>query len=171
MLSVHPADTPARLAAVRGLMQEFLAWHRERHVADLRLVNAYFDQSAWDTELAALPGPYAPPAGRLLLASWDGEPAGCVALKPCVESGCEMKRMFVVPRLHGRGIGRALAVQLLVQAQLLGYRSMRLDTSVRQREALGLYRSLGFVETAPPPELSPALREWLVFMVLSLRVG
>jgi len=79
-----------------------------------------------------------------------------------------MKRMFVDPRWHGKGVGRALAESLIGHARAAGYRAMRLDTSIRQAEALRLYERLGFRRVAPAAGLSQHLREWLVFMSLAL---
>ena len=75
-----------------------------------------------------------------------------------------MKRMFVDPRFHGSGIGRALAEELLAVAKASGYAVMRLDTSKRQTEAQQLYRKLGFREISPYYDLPQPLIEWLVFM-------
>ena len=79
-----------------------------------------------------------------------------------------MKWMFVYPDLHGQGVGRALAEAVLRAAREAGYRSMLLDTSFRQAEALALYRRLGFRTIEPYYALPAALREWLVFMALDL---
>jgi GNAT superfamily N-acetyltransferase len=171
MIHIELAQTGPALDEVRTLMREFLAWHRERHVSDLHLVERYFDAVAFEAELAGLPGPYAPPAGGLLLARWQGGAAGCVALKPLAEGGCEMKRMFVRPALQGHGTGRALATRLLEEARRAGHAWMQLDTSIRQKEAAGLYRSLGFRDVPAPAGLDAPLREWLVFMRLDLRAG
>jgi len=164
VIAVADAATPAQLDAVRMLMRAFVAWHRARHVDDLHLIDAYFDAAAFDAELAALPGVYAPPRGRLLLATLAGAPAGCVALKPVDAERCEMKRMFVYPHLQGQGVGRALGQRIVEHARACGYRVMRLDTSIRQAEAKGLYARLGFREIAPYYDVPPDVREWLVFM-------
>jgi GNAT superfamily N-acetyltransferase len=149
-------------------MRAFIAWHRARHQQDLALTDAYFDPVAFEAELAGLPGKYGPPRGRLLLATVDDRPAGCVALREIDRDRCEMKRMFVYPDWHGRGIGRALADGIIADGRRLGYRSMLLDTSIRQAEALALYRQLGFREIEPYYELPDDLRRWLVFMALPL---
>ena len=81
---------------------------------------------------------------------------------------CEMKRMFVYTRLHGRGIGRALADRVVAEAKAAGYGRMRLDTSIGQAEAIGLYKSAGFQPIAPYYSLPDDVRHWLVFMELCL---
>jgi GNAT superfamily N-acetyltransferase len=168
MIKILNATTDDQLNHVRDLIRAFVAWHRQRHQADLSLIDQYFDAKAFEEELATLPGKYAPPKGRLQLALYDDQPAGCIALRELDTRICEMKRMFVYPELQGKGIGRALAETLIREAQTIGYTRMQLDTSVRQVEAQNLYRSLGFKEIAPYYELPEELKSWLVFMELSL---
>ena len=168
MIKILNVITDDQLNHVRDLIRAFVAWHRQRHQADLALIDQYFDAKAFEEELATLPGKYALPKGRLQLALYDDQPAGCIALRELDTRICEMKRMFVYPELHGKGIGRALAETLIRDAQTSGYTRMQLDTSVRQVEAQNLYRSLGFKEIAPYYELPEELKSWLVFMELSL---
>jgi len=166
--SVQVPVTSAQLDQVRSLMRSFIAWHKERHREDIHLIDAYFDADAFEQELASLPGMYAPPQGQLLLATVDGSPAGCVALRQIDAGCCEMKRMFVYTQFHGQGVGRALAEAIVKAAKALGYRTMRLDTSIRQSEAKGLYRRLGFRPIEPYYQVPEDMKNWLVFMELAL---
>ena len=163
-IDVFTPATAAELDAVRALIRAFVAWHRSRHQQDLELIDRYFDAAEFEHELADLPGKYGPPDGALLLATADGAPAGCVALRRIDETTCEMKRMFVYPEMQGAGIGRALAHGILDEARRLGYASMVLDTSIRQSEAQTLYRKLGFRPTEPYYDMADDVRDWLVFM-------
>ena len=121
-----------------------------------RLVDEYasslgisLDFQNFDQELAGLPGDYAPPSGRLLVALWEGEPAGCVALKRLEGRICEMKRLYTRPRFRGCGIGRALCEVVIEEARRIGYERMRLDTLPFMEAAKALYLSLGFRDIAP----------------------
>jgi len=104
----------------------------------------------FDAELAGLPGDYAPPEGRLLLAEWEGQLAGCGALHKLENDVCEMKRLYLRPQFRGKGIGRVMAERLIAEARIIGYRRMRLDTvGPVMKDAVAMYRKLGFKEIAP----------------------
>jgi ribosomal protein S18 acetylase RimI-like enzyme len=130
--------------------------------ATVRLFNAYasaleVDLSYQDfvTELATLPGKYAPPAGEILLAREShGEPLGCVGLRPIKPEGCcEMKRLYVSPKARGFGLGRALIDAVIAEAVRIGYSEMRLDTLPTMTEAISLYKKAGFVPIDPYYEM------------------
>jgi GNAT superfamily N-acetyltransferase len=104
----------------------------------------------FDQELKNLPGDYAPPGGRLLLAVDDDQLAGCIAMRKLAPGVCEMKRLFVRPMHRAKGLGRTLVNAIIDEARNLGYTTMRLDTLPgRMDEAIALYRSIGFVAIAP----------------------
>ena len=80
----------------------------------------------FETEVATLPGEYAHPRGRLLLARDDGAVAGCIAMRPLTGETCEMKRLYVRPQYRAAGVGRQLVEYLIAEARSLGYRQMYL---------------------------------------------
>ena len=152
--AIAPADA-GDVDTVRALFREYEA-----------LLGVDLCFQAFDEELRGLPGDYAPPEGRLLLARRADDVAGCVALRPLAQGVCEMKRLFVHPEFRGRGVGRALACAVIDQAREVGYDAMRLDTLERLREAMSLYESLGFRRIDPYRDNQ---LEDAVFMELTLR--
>jgi ribosomal protein S18 acetylase RimI-like enzyme len=138
MLHIIAAETDDRLNDTRGLLEEYAA-----------SLGVDLDFQNFHEELRHLPGDYAPPAGRLLLALWHGEIAGCIALRPFGEGICEMKRLYVRPRFQGLGIGRALAEAVIHEACMIGYARLRLDTLPSMTRARAMYAALGFRDIAP----------------------
>jgi putative acetyltransferase len=136
-LRITPA-TDADLDDVRALLRAY--------AAGLGFSLAF---QGFDEELDSLPGAYAPPDGALLVARSGGETGGCVALRPLAPGICEMKRLFVKPEWRGRGAGEALARAIILEAQRLGYRTMRLDTTPEMASAQSLYARLGFRDIPP----------------------
>ncbi len=121
---------------VRELFREYQSWLG---------VDLCFQ--SFEEELATLPGKYAPPRGKLLLAEVDGRLAGVIGLRALGEDICEMKRLYVRDWAKGQGIGRALVDRLVAEARALGYRAMRLDTlQSTMPQANHLYDQLGFRE-------------------------
>ena len=167
-IKILDATSEEHLDHVRDLINAFLKWHLNRHLEDIDLINEYFDPKDFEEELASLPGKYSMPSGKLLLAFYNDQPAGCVALKKIDDHSCEMKRMFVYPEFHGKGIGYALAKAIIDEAKKIGYSSMKLDTSIRQIEAQKLYQGFGFKNTEAYYELPEKVKNWLVFMELKL---
>jgi GNAT superfamily N-acetyltransferase len=168
VIAIAEASTAAQLDDVRALMRAFVGWHRKRHAEDAQLIERYFNEAEFEAELAGLPGKYAPPKGRLLIAYHDSGAAGCVALRDLGDGVCEMKRMFVPEGLRGLGVGRALGESIIDAARQAGYCSMRLDTSKNQMEAMRLYERFGFRRIPPYYALPDDLRDWLVFFELTL---
>ena len=137
-MRIIQAQTAAELDAVRELFDEYQGGLG---------VDLCFQGFA--EELANLPGRYAPPGGRLLLALDGTHAAGCVALRALEEGICEMKRLFVRPAYRGQGLGCRLAMQIVNEAPALGYRLMRLDTLDILESAMRMYAAMGFQRRAP----------------------
>jgi len=136
---IFQANTPDEIDRVRTLFEEYASG------VGISLCFQNFDR-----ELKNLPGDYAPPDGRLLLATQDNQLAGCIALRKLAPGVCEMKRLFVRPAYRGTGLGRVLAETIIDEARKLGYTHMRLDTLPgRMDKAISMYHSIGFTEIAP----------------------
>jgi ribosomal protein S18 acetylase RimI-like enzyme len=134
-ITVVSADSPALVDAARRLFEEY--------AAGLGIDLSYQDFSS---ELAGLPGAYAPPDGCLLVGFDGTRPAGCVALRDLGDQICEMKRLYVQPRARRLGLGRGLVEAAVAFARGSRYRALRLDTIPSMTAAQSLYRSLGFRE-------------------------
>ncbi|MDX6576217.1 MAG: hypothetical protein QOE96_2170 [Blastocatellia bacterium] len=139
LMEIIHAKSAGDIDHARELFKEYEAWLE----IDLCFQN-------FEKELAELPGKYAPPDGRLLLALVEGNVAGCVAQRKIGEGICEIKRLFLRPAFRGRGLGRQLAEAIIQEAKRIGYERMRLDTlPPKMNDAIALYRSLGFKEIEP----------------------
>ena len=138
-MRIFQANSDQDIQQARGLFEEYAAG------LGISLCFQNFDQ-----ELKNLPGDYAPPDGRLLLATENDQLAGCIALRNLGEGVCEMKRLFVRPAYRGQRLGKILVESIIDEARKLGYTHMRLDTLPgRMDKAIALYRSMGFVEIGP----------------------
>jgi carbonic anhydrase len=137
-MTVVQAQSPEQIEIARVLLGEYAAG------LNIDLCFHNFDQ-----EVAGLPGNYAPPSGRLLLAIADEQVAGCIALRPFGPSDCEMKRLYVRPEFRGQGLGKKLVTTMIDAAREMGYERMLLDTLPgKMDEAIALYHSFGFREIA-----------------------
>jgi putative acetyltransferase len=135
MLKIHQADKGKYLEFARRFFEEYAA-----------SLDFDLDFQNFEEEFSSLPGEYASPTGRLLVATYGDEPAGCIALRKLEERICEMKRLYVKPQFRDMGIGRALTEALIGEAKQMGYVRMRLDTVPSMQRARALYKSLGFRE-------------------------
>ena len=133
------AQSSEEVSRARELFEEYAEW------LGFSLCFQNFDK-----ELAGLPGDYAPPGGRLMLAAENDETVGCVALRKIGDGVCEMKRLYVRPKFRGKGLGRTLAEKIIEAAREIGYHRMRLDTLPgKMDQAIVMYRSLGFKNIEP----------------------
>ena len=154
ILRILGDDDQVEIEHVRQFFRNYAAW--------LGVGLAYQN---FGEEMAALPGRYSAPSGRLFFAELDGKPAGCVGIRSATEGVCEMKRLYVEPETRGHGVGRELALAGIKAAKSLGYRKIMLDTLPAMRIAVKLYRELGFKEA---PAYYPTPVEGTMFLALDL---
>jgi len=133
MIQITTADFPRQLETVRAIFREYAV----SLDIDLGFQN-------FESELAGLPGKFAAPRGRVLLAYNHEELIGCVAMRPLDDTTCEMKRLYVRPSGRGLRAGRQLATRICDIARETGYHCIRLDSLPTMQAALDLYASLGF---------------------------
>ena len=138
MTTIRPAAFPADAEAVLDIWREFVA-----------SPSVSLNYQNYEAEFADLPGKYAPPDGRLIVAERDGALDGCIALRKVDDQICEMKRLYVRPRARGAGLGLQLVARLIEEAGEAGYAEMRLDVLAEFERAKILYRQLGFVAAKP----------------------
>jgi len=161
-MKIIEAQTPAEMEQIKILIREYYGFLAREHGLDI-------SYQGIEDELANLPGKYAAPKGRLILAIKADQAVGCAALRPIDDEVCELKRMYVLPQNRGQGIGKALAQTLIEEARRIGYRFMRLDTGNFLTAAIKLYESLGFKQIEPYNDVPEEIREIAIFMELDLK--
>jgi DNA-binding MarR family transcriptional regulator/GNAT superfamily N-acetyltransferase len=161
---VTAMDEVCRLLLLAGLVIERVdpaspaaRWCVAQYFAELdRRFESGFDAS---TSLPTPDDDFQPPGGAFLVASADGEPVACGAVRTIAPAVGYLKRMWVSEGVRGLGLGRRLLEALEEQARELGMTTLRLETNDALQEAIGLYRSAGFREV-PPFNSEPYARHW-----------
>jgi GNAT superfamily N-acetyltransferase len=138
-VSIRKAATVTDIELARALFAEYADW-----------LNVDLCFQGFDEELRTLPGAYAPPRGRILLAGHETDAFACIALRafaPAVVG--EIKRLYVRPAHRGEGWGGRLVAAVLAEARAIGYEELKLDTLDWMSAARALYESVGFCSCAP----------------------
>lgn len=138
MIEITHAEFPDDLEHVVAIFREYVA-----------SPSVSLDFQDYEAEFAGLPGKYAAPDGRLLLAWKEGAVVGCAALRRVDAESCEMKRVYVRPTARGEGLGRRLVDSILGEARAAGYSRICLDVLPEFTVAQGIYESLGFRPASP----------------------
>lgn len=155
-VSIRVATTAGDVELARALFVEYARW-----------LNVDLCFQGFADELRTLPGAYAPPRGRLLLAGHEPDAFGCIALRPLAEAGVgEVKRLYVQPAHRTEGWGKRLVAEVLSAARAIGYDELRLDTLEWMHAARALYLRTGFAR-CPPYYDNPL--PGVVYMSLRLR--
>jgi GNAT superfamily N-acetyltransferase len=141
MLKITIPKTQKELVATKALSHQYLQWLTQEG----GITTCYLNEQNAYAIVDALPLHHEKPEGCLLLAQWDNEPAGTIAITKIDDQTCEMKRLYVSPLFRKHKIGVQLIKRALRQAKVLGYSTMRLDTLPKTMSAAyHLYLQLGF---------------------------
>ncbi len=149
MLEIFAVESGEDIEAAKQLFGEYAEFLKKElcDYAELPWFINYL--KGFEKEVATLPGEYAAPDGCLLLAKYEGEVVGCVALRKLSEDVCKGKRLYVRPEFRGLKIGRKLMESLISEARRIGYCAIRGDTVGSMQAAQSLHASLGFKEIEP----------------------
>jgi GNAT superfamily N-acetyltransferase len=164
MLEIEIVKDASQIQGIQSLLRGYFEWFFEL-VPGSSEVAAF---SGWEQEIEELPSCYFPPCGCFLLATVDGEAAGCVALKSDDPVVGELKRMFVHPAFRGQRIGERLVGAFFAQTRAYGYKRVVLNSHRSMTKAHEIYRKLGFRIVDAPPDFSEERRQVVVFMARSL---
>lgn len=164
-LTISQVAASSEVREVVALLREYTAW-AFTHTPGSEQAPTF---RGLEHELATLPGIYAPPTGGLLLATYDGRAAGCIALKGDDQATAELKRLYVRPEFRGLNIGRHLVTAVVAEARRLGYARLILDSHRTMTSAHALYTEAGFRKVDAPPDFPDALKAEVVFMEMDLR--
>lgn len=108
------------------------------------------DPAELERGIAATTGAeFTPPRGVLLLARYAGEPAGTAGVHLLDDTTAELKRVFVLPAIRGKGGAELLSTAAEHHARTLGAARIVLDTRRDLVEARALYARLGYAESPP----------------------
>jgi putative acetyltransferase len=156
----------ANIEVIQTTLPEHIEQARELFLEYGRSLGFSLCFQNFDEELKSLPGDYGPPSGRLLLSQYADHAAGCIALRKLEGGICEMKRLYVRPGDRCHGLGKMLVERLITEARLIGYERMRLDTvQSAMKDAVALYRRMGFVEIAPYSDVPIESALWMELLL------
>lgn len=160
-MKIIEVQTTSELEQIKYLFRKYYEFLVQDHGLDI-------SYQGIQEELETLPGKFAAPKGRLIMALELDQPIGCAALRPIDEHTCELKRMYVLPQFRGKGVGKSLAGYLIQEAKKIDYKMMRLDTGRFLTTAITIYEALGFKQIAPYNDVPEEIRQIAIFMELSL---
>ena len=170
MLRITAAETETHYEQARELFAELMSLDatlmRELGLDPRAALDFYYGRGEEE-----LPGPYAPPEGRLLLASYGEQWAGCAAFRRVTSDVCELKRMYVRAEFRGKQIGWRLADTVMQTARAAGYSAIRLETTTYLEKAIALYSAIGFRVCEPYYSIPEAFRAFTIFMEIKLGDG
>lgn len=133
---------------IQAISSENIEMVRDLFSMYAQLKGYEFGGENFEEEMASLPGPYSPPSGRLLLATYEGAAAGCVVMKKMDAEKIEVKRLYVPPEYRGNGVGKYLVRAAIDEAKKMGYKTIVADTDLNMRIAMVIFDEHGFKKSA-----------------------
>ena len=127
---------------IKSLFTEYTEYLVENDVE----FKKYLEIQKYDNEIENLEDKYGMPWGRLYIAFYENQVAGCIALRKLNETECEMKRLYVKPEFRNKGIAKMLVEKVISDSKEIGYSSMLLDTLPFLQTAIKMYKKIGFYE-------------------------
>lgn len=167
MLRIFQVEMDDHRHHLRELWWEYLCWANSMNIKEFG-VNLDI-KTMLEQDMVEL-GKFSPPNGRLLLAQYKTQIAGCACMEKIAEDTGGIKRMFVRQGFRGKGIGRALLESVIDEARKIGYSRVRLDSARCMKEAQTLYHSVGFKDIQPfaESEIPEEFHTHWVFMEIAL---
>ncbi len=153
-MHIRIAQFPADTAALKALVQEYVAWLG----IDMGFQN-------FDDEMAHIESKYSLPNGMFWIAQDAQQYVGCVAFRRLDAVTAEVKRLYVQPAHRDQQLGQHLMQTLIETTRQLGYQRLVLDTVPQTQQSHHLYQRLGFKSIAPyynEPTLATAFFELML---------
>lgn len=167
-VEVRCAQIPDDIESIKKLWFDYLVWGNDK-MQELYGVHPHNPKEAVEQDIKQI-NKFQPPYGQLIIAVYENKICGLGSLKSINSEIGEIKRMFVDPTFRRIGAGRAILEGLLIESKKAGYKKLRLDSPKFMEAAHSLYRSFGFRDIEPYPEMEiPAeFKDYLLFMELDL---
>lgn len=127
---------------IKSLFTEYTEYLVENDVE----FKKYLEIQKYDNEIENPEDKYGMPWGRLYIAFYENQVAGCIALRKLNDTQCEMKRLYVKPEFRNKGIAKMLVEKVISDSKEIGYSSMLLDTLPFLQTAIKMYKKIGFYE-------------------------
>ena len=137
------ADNAADVELGQELVREYVVATADEQGGDVEVIIPYIPD--WHDFAAR----FLRAGGAFVVATVDGEVAGCVGITRLDDELCEMNRLWVREPFRRLGLGRTLAVASMDEGRRLGFRRMILDVLALRTKAIALYESLGFAVVDP----------------------
>lgn len=167
-ITIRMADDNGDIEAARTLCREWLDWHWDAYPDDWPTEGNPMDRDKFQATLGNLPSLHARPRGGIIIASVNGQPAGCVMFNEASSDTAEFNRMFVSESGRGHGLGRAMLDFMFKQMVVDGYVRVFFSSAIFLTHARAMYESVGFTPMLHPTGFPDKWRKYVYFMERAL---